>query len=148
MVTGNSPPAEIVLAPADQPPFAVELVVLEEDRWRVLSAPVRAVPDREDPKTLMQEMAEDPLPEQGAIILRGNRGLAIVHDLECRPSCRQRDVEQCLVQLFDHCRMAGLNAIAMEPLGTVHGELGREDVIAAIRRLSAGAVSRIWLIES
>ncbi len=138
---------EIVSAPEHEPPFAVELVVLEEDRWRVLSARSRATPERRETETLVADMTAEELPATGDLVIRGNRAFAIVHDLEASPTTDAQSIRRCLEKLFDHCRENRIQSIAIEPLGAVHGSITVSEAVELIESFDVRPVERIWLLE-
>lgn len=136
----------IIRAPADQPPFPVELVVQEEDRWRVLSAPAALSPEHSTASEIIAVMADDTLPPTGTLMTAGNTVLAIVHDLEQHPTTSIEIVQVTIGKLIEHCRRRGIRAIASDPLGCVHGELDEGEVLAAFQSLGRETLERIWIV--
>ena len=139
---------EIVIAHPESPPFEVELVVLEEDRWLVLSTASTATTEREETETLVRSMEMAALPETGELLIRGNRARAIVHDLDRDPTTDKAIIVRLLERTFEYCRNEGIRSVAIQPLGSVHGQL----TTAAFLRLlddaaSHRCVQQIWVIR-
>ncbi len=138
---------EIASSPADSPPFPVELIVLEEDRWLVLSTDNRIRPVRQPVEVLIEDMQQDVPPDRGTVLVRGNRLLAIVHDLDQQPSTTPDIVRASLNRVFEYCEQHGVRTIAMQMIGHHHGHLTRADFIQLLGGIDKGSVNRIWLLE-
>lgn len=138
---------EITVSPPDAPPFAVELIVLEEDRWLVLSAKSRLVPERRPTEELVASMRAASVPDVGEVLFQGNRALAIVHDLETIPTFQASALTIALQRIADHCREQGIHSLAMQPLGAVYGPLSIDEFRETLQAMDLGPVARIWLIE-
>ena len=114
----------ITIAPHHHPPFPVQGLVLEEDTWFALSSSPTIPETPEHPIRVMTDAwaAEPALP--GSVHIRNRhpfRLLAIVHDLSQDPTWRAEWIEEALRRSLEIARERGLQALGIEPLGTVHG---------------------------
>lgn len=137
--------------PADgTPPLAVDAVVLEEDRWLVLSAPPEVPPSSEHPLRLFTALVEAEPAALGAVVVRPGRPtrlLAVVHDLDREPSCTLDDVRTALEAVVRVCAERGLHRLALPVLGTAHARLERDAVLGVMAGVLAGApyIQALWL---
>jgi len=139
--------ARITVSPAHEPPFPVELIVLEEDRWLVLSATTRLLPERRETDELVAAMEGAAISEPGEVLFRGNRALAIVHDLDLTPTFQPAAMESALRHIIEHCDVHHIQSLAMHPLGAVHGPLSINEVRETLLGMDLGTIERIWLID-
>jgi len=114
----------VTIAPHHQPPFPVQGLVLEEDTWFALSSSPKVLEPSEHPIRVMTDAweAEPALP--GSVHVRDGhpfRILAVVHDLSLDPTWRVEWIELALRRSLEVARKRGLQALGIEPLGTVHG---------------------------
>ena len=145
---------QVVMAPREQPPFAVDAIVVEEDTYLVLSADPRAgEPHPEHPIRVMTSLLEVEPKAPGTIVVRERAPLefaAIVHDLDEEPSWR----EEWIVSSLDHAlpkRSEGSSARSgLEMLGAIHGRIERPRFLQllrqALQRCDPRRLERIWLI--
>lgn len=140
--------------PADGPaPFAVEAVVLEEDRWLVLSAPPVIREHVEHPLRIHTAVAEATARALGEVVVQGAhpaRLLAVVHDLDRDPTVELADVVRALAAVMALCAARRWSRLALPLLGRRHGRLDRAAVLAATAAALAGAahVTAVWLVTS
>ncbi len=132
------------------PPLMVDAVVLEEDRWLVLSAPPEVPESREHPLRLFTALVEAEPALLGSVVVRPGRPtrlLAVVHDLDRDPSCTLVDVRAALEAVVRVCHQRGLHRLAVPLLGTAHARLDRGEVLGEIAAVLAGAphVQAVWL---
>lgn len=143
--------AKVVAAPRARPPFGVDAVVVEEDRFCVLSAPPVVRDVRTHPIRLMTGLMELEPAAIGSIrMIRANptRVLAIVNDLDCQPTTRPEWVRGAVSAMLAWSRAEGVRRLGVELLGSVHGGLDPavslrilEDAISA-----HGDLERVWLV--
>ena len=145
--------AAFTVAPYHSPPFRVQGLILEEDTWFALSTPPRVRQPRSHPFRVLTEAWEaEPVPP-GSVHIRGSnpfRILAVVHDLGRDPTWRLDWVEQALRRSLAAAREQGLEAVGIEPLGSVHGRLPTEDFDILLERVVTCAAApplRVWRIE-
>ena len=146
---------QVVAAPKETPPFAVDAIVFEEDTFLVLSAD----PTVRDPKvplvrimtTLIETQPETP----GRVLVRGKTPLmllAVIHDFHQEPSWKEEWIETALKGIFQESERRRLGSIAIPLLGTVHGALDKGSAVGLIGRvIGQGALQhlrRLWLIVS
>ena len=142
----------IVAAPDDTPPFSVGALVVEEDTFRLLGDyPPRDV--REGYGRLIREMAaQEPAPVGSVRIGRGRpmRILAIVHDLDQQPSCREAWVTRALDCVFREVDRKAVTALALPFLGTRYQALSPERFLLLVQRSlehrALRHLKRVWLI--
>lgn len=138
-----------ILAAGNKPPFAVDAVVREEDRWLVLSAPL-IIPERapDHPIRLHTELAEAEARPLGAVVMRPGQLLAVVHDLDRELSTTIADIELALANIVECCEKNRLKRLGIPLLGTLHGKLPRAEVLASIARALAKttAIEAVWLM--
>jgi len=121
-------------------------MVFEEDRWLVLSSGNLALPVRAPTTELVRDMEAAEPPLLGTLLVRGNQGLAIVHDFERDPSFTIATLRDVFHEVFEHCRQRGIEAIGMQPLGSRHGPLSHPDFEAELRASLLPALARIWVM--
>ncbi len=142
---------QIVTAPAQSPPFACEVFVREEDRGLVLSASTTVV-ERGDTlghlsNLLDADSVADP-PPVGELVTRGQRWFAVIHDLDCSPSTGEDVVLQALLTTVAEVDRLGIDSIALDALGSMHGVLPQCWAIDAASQILAAScsLSRAWIV--
>ncbi len=143
----------VVRGPEYRHPFTVEAIVAEEDTCLVLSTPVDLIVSPEHPVRVMTEVhAASPFVPGRVVVRPGSplRFLAVVHDLDQEPSCREAWVVSALDEVIEKAEARGLRAIGLPMIGTLHGDLSPERFVVLLRdALQRGAptsLQRIWLI--
>lgn len=139
-------PAVVVAA---EQPFPVEVMVFEEDTWRVLSAGnhIREIrqPLQELEAAAVQQQAHQP----GDLVRRGNRWFAILHDFDQACPFQAEAVDVALQTLVRQIAEAGVTALAIQPLGACHGPETPAQAADRIRRQPwPDCLERIWIIDS
>ena len=130
-----------------------EAMVVEEDTCLVLSTPVDLFVTPEHPVRVMTEVhAASPLVPGSVVVRPGSplRFLAVVHDLDQEPSCREAWVVSALDEVIEKAEARGLRAIGLPMIGTLHGDLSPERFVVllrdALQRSAPTSLRRIWLI--
>jgi hypothetical protein len=144
----------VVMAPREQPPFAVDALVVEEDTYLVLSAdPRTGEPHPDHPIRVMTSLLEVEPRDPGSIMVRDRFPLefaAIVHDLDQEPSWREEWVIRALDRALLEAERRHLRSIGLEMLGAIHGRLERPRFLQllrqALQRIDPRRLERIWLI--
>ena len=129
------------VAPRNEPPFAVDALVEEEDTYLTLSAEVMLRLPGEHPVRVMTEAHRSREELPGSVVVRSGRPLrllAIVHKLDEAPSWRETWVASALKEIVDEVDRRALASIGLPLLGTVHGRL------PAARSLRRGSPSSRW----
>lgn len=107
-------------------PFALDARALEDDRFHVLAAD-RAFREPAGPPLLVHTQALEAQPARpGAVIGLGTRPrtlLAIVHDLDESPTCREAWVADAYRSITHLARAEGLRHLSLPLLGTRFGGL-------------------------
>jgi hypothetical protein len=142
----------LVVAPLDEPPFAVDAIALEEDTWLVLSADPEFRPVAEHPIRVHTAVwqAEPAVP--GSVVVRQGRPLellAVVHDLAQDPTWREEWVGQALQRVLREAERRTIAALGLPILGSLHGAMSAAGFLArleeAIAAVSPDSLPRIWL---
>jgi hypothetical protein len=144
----------VVMAPREQPPFAVDAIVVEEDTYLVLSADARAgEPHPEHPIRVMTSLLEVEPKQPGSIVVRDRAPLelaAIVHDLDEEPSWREEWIVSALDRALAEAERRQFRSLGLEMLGAIHGRLERPRFLQilrqALQRSDPRRLERIWLI--
>jgi hypothetical protein len=142
-----------VAAPDDQSPFPVQARAEEEDTYLVLSAPTTGVRQAEHPIRLMTALWDvDPLEPGSVVVKPGNplRLLAVVHDLDLDPTCKEDWVAQAMGGIRQEVLSRGITSLALPLIGCIHGRLPA-DLFAGLlsvwfRQESALPLKRLWLV--
>jgi hypothetical protein len=142
--------AHLVVSSPDHPPFPRDTLVFEEDTYLVLSAEAVIRYTEEHPIRLMTALFNQQSLEPGSVIVRGNRLLAIVHDLDCEPTCCEQWVRRALHACFKKADQLGTRALALPLLGRVHGRIpctrSLTLILEAVGAASFHSLGRIWLM--
>ncbi len=141
---------KIVPSPPSQPPFSVTATLFEEDTWRVLSADPTARPETTHPVRVMTDMLFDREAEPGSVVVQGNRWLAIIHDLDRDPSCKELWIRQALERVMQIAADRACQTLALPLLGSVHGCLNWQASLKLISECLTSGVAytmpeRVWL---
>jgi hypothetical protein len=145
----------VVAAPKSDPPFDVDAVVYEEDTFLVLSADTTNTPVIEEhPMRLMTRLIETRPEAPGSIRIKGRKRpyqiLAIVHDVDRDPTWREEWVMQALEKVLKEAQKRKFRALALQPLGTVHGKMKEASfmklLLSALKSTPVPQLKRLWLI--
>ena len=144
---------DIVAAPKDTPPFSIDAVAVEEDTFLVLSADPKVRDPHMDLVRIMTNVINTRPEKPGTVLVRGKHPLlflAIVHDFNQEPSCKEKWIVSALNEIFRVTESRDLTSIAIPLLGTLHGSLKKQRFIVllsrALKRVSVSHLKRIWLI--
>ena len=142
----TDPGPEIVVSA--RPPFAIEMMVYEEDRWRILSAGNHIRDIREPLNELESKMTEQRSHDPGELIVAGSRAFAILHDLDrTTPFCDDA-LTRVLTALAIEAQAAGWFSIGTQALGHVHGPLSLDESVLLISAWQwPASLRRIWIDE-
>ncbi len=148
------PPIHIVASPAESgPPFPVDAIVLEDDTYHVLSAEPRARAVYGPLGALLSEASQiEPKAPGNVVVRRGSPlcFLAVVHDLDQEPTCREDWVIHALASVFNQAEHRKLESIALPFLGIEHGAVDEfrftELLDLVIRDSGLEHLKSIWLI--
>lgn len=146
---------ELVEAPLRRAPFRVDARVVEEDTWKVLSAPPPVVPASEHPIRVMNRAwAAEPEILASVHVEAGDplRLVAIVYDLDADPICTPETVATVLEQILDRVDEHEVEALALPRLGAAHGRFPSrrfdELLAGSLQRMKPSTLCRIWLVQS
>lgn len=146
---------DITSAPAEEPPFSVGALAVEDDSYLVLGAdPAFREPVEHVLRVMTAAHAADPV-EPGTVVVRPGRPLrlhAVVHDLGRTPTWSEEWIESALRKLLETAGDRRLRALGLEPLGCRHGNLELDRFLAllegAIKAAQVRSLKRIWLVVS
>lgn len=115
----------------------LDVVVVEEDTWLVLSTSPELEAPVESMDRVMGELQRFEPPQPGTVRVRRGQPLelvAIVHDLEQTPSWREEWIATALERVLNITRRKRLKRLAMPLLGSVHGRFPPERFVALLRQ--------------
>jgi len=145
-------PLQIVSTPESASPFEVDAVAFEEDTYLIMSAARQVIEPQEHPIRIMTEAINFKPAPVGTILIRGQnplRFLAIVHDLNHRPSWKEEWISGALGEIFRLAEQRQLHRIALQPLGTIYGQLTIERFAvllgAVLKSTAFDFLTHIWL---
>jgi hypothetical protein len=127
--------------------------VLEEDTWFTLSSAPTLLEPTEHPIRVMTDAWDAEPAQPGSVHVRDRhpfRLLAVVHDLSADPTWRVEWIEEALRESLEIARERGLEALGIEPLGTVHGRFPVADfdqLLARVLRDSPAPGLDLWRID-
>ena len=144
---------DIVAAPKDSPPFSIDALAVEEDTFLVLSADPKVRDPHMDLVRIMTNVIKTRPEKPGTVLVRGKHPLfllAIVHDFNQEPSCKEKWIVSALNEIFRVTESRDLTSIAIPLLGTLHGSMKKQRFIVllsrVLKRVSVSHLKRIWLI--
>lgn len=143
----------IVAAPEDRPPFPVDALVLEEDTHLLMSARAEIRAPAESFGKLVNDMADFQPLAPGTVLARGNaplRLLAVVHDIDRRPTWREAWVDRALAGVLQEAARRRLESLGVPVLAGRHGSMAAGRFAALLRRAlerrSPGRLRRLWIL--
>ena len=146
-------PLRIVAAPQSSAPFEVDALTFEEDTWLVMSAEPKIGDLPEHPIRLMNDLHKARPKSVGSLVVQGRnpmRFLAIVHDVNHDPTCRQEWVQRALNAIFREAERRKLRALGLPLIGTLHGKLVPQHFAElfsqALLQAPLKHLRRVWLI--
>ena len=144
---------DIVAAPKDSPPFSIDALAVEEDTFLVLSADPKVRDPHMDLVRIMTNVIKTRPEKPGTVLVRAKHPLfflAIVHDFNQEPSCKEKWIVSALNEIFRVTESRDLTSIAIPLLGTLHGSMKKQRFIVllsrVLKRVSVSHLKRIWLI--
>lgn len=140
----------------DRPPpgFTPDVEVLEEDTFRVLSAPaeLRHEVIEEPFETLVERMAEVRTTPVGSVIERQAvplEFLAVIYDFDADPVISAQAVRSALSGIMALAARRHAHRLAIPLLGLAHGKFSPADCVRILRELldegRGGEIHSIWL---
>lgn len=128
--------------------------VLEEDTWKVLSAPPPVLPASEHPIRVMNRAwRAEPETLASVQVASGSplRFVAIVYDLDADPICAPETVARVLEEILELAEEHDVHALALPRLGVEHGRFppARFDELLgeALHRTTPSCLRRVWLVQ-
>ena len=140
----------LLAAPETEPPFPVDVRMVEEDTWRILSPPPELPMPSEHPVRIMTDLIEDRPSLPGSVLVGRHQWRAVVYDLDDDPICREDWVAAAFEQTLRRARERGCRSLAVPLLGATHGPLTHlhalSILLAALRRAPRSQCPhRIWV---
>lgn len=143
----------LVMPVADDALLDVDAVALEEDTFLVLSADPTPRETHENPESLMRQVSTFEAQPLGSVLVTGKNPLqflAIVHDLNQEPTCREEWVVSALQEIFHQAERRRTRRLALPMLGTVHGSLTPRRFVdlfeTALAESNVEHLERIWVV--
>jgi hypothetical protein len=144
----------IVAAPVYSPPFPVEAATYEEDTFLIMSPGSGETGEAQHPIRMMAELESFRPRKVGSVLVRKGpplRLLAVVHDVNREPTCREQWVEKALSNLFQKADQLGLRSLSMPLLANRHGRLPIDRLALLLSRIlqtrSSGSLEQIWVVS-
>ncbi len=145
--------ALVVVPIAEGALLDVDAVALEEDTFLVLSADPIPRETHENPESLVRQVSTFEAQPLGTVLVTGKKPLqflAIVHDLNQEPTCREEWIVSALREIFHQAERHRTRRLALPMLGTVHGSLTPRRFVdlfeAALAEASVEQLERIWVV--
>jgi hypothetical protein len=108
---------------------------------------------QEHPIRLMTDLLEAQPKSVGSVMVQGRnpiRFMAIVHDVNQDPTCREEWVQCALNEIFREAERRKLRALGLPLIGTLHGKLVTQRFAGlfslALLQASLKHLRRVWLI--
>lgn len=141
-------------APPDAPPFPVDVVVAEEDTWRILDAEQEVRPPAEHPLRLLNDLMTAVPLLPGTVTVVGEKMplklLAIVYDVGEDPCTRPEWVAAVLAETFAIAARQGGAAMSLPLLGMRYGRFPLADFIrlltGLLREAGERRLRKLWLV--
>jgi hypothetical protein len=131
------------------PSFDIDVQVVEEDTWQVLSADTTAREIDEHPIRLMTELIEQKPLAVGDVHISGPRWRVVIVDFDQEPVCQPAWLRLSLKHLFERVEEQDIRSLSMPLLGIQHGHIPVNDSLAllldTISPLQLEVDCRIWL---
>jgi len=132
-----------------KPLIPIDVQIIEEDTWQVLSADASARETDEHPIRLMTSLIDQqPLPV-GEVIVSGHRWKAVIADFDQDTMCKREWIDLALQHIHQLTRVKRVKSLQMPLLGYKHGWLTSEEslesLVYSIRNNKPLQVKRIWL---
>ena len=143
----------VAAAPQDTPPFAVDAQTFEEDTNLILSTEQIIQEPKESVDELVREMVHARRPRPGDVVVKGGRPLrllAVVHDIERKPTWREEWVAKALGGVFREAERRRVHSVAIPILGAIHGSLETGRFVELLAEALAGAqakhLAKLWVV--
>lgn len=147
--------SQLVFAPREGiPPLDPDAMVFEMDVDLILRVDREPRPVRETTAQLIEAMQEPARHRPGTVLHEGEDPLvllALVHDLDAQPSCREAWVRDAYDRVLKVCGAREIQRLALPLLGTVHGRLDAERSQALLETALADAPrppAAVWIMGS
>ena len=132
---------------SSQTPFPVERSVVEEDTYRVLSAPNIALEHRVSTGELLHAMQEAESFEPGDVVRSGQYLIAIIYDLEAELLSSESIVRLALTRVLEICAEEDVRSIAMDSFGHRAPQISNSWFLDLVKKLSVhhATLEKIWI---
>lgn len=145
---------EVVAGGARRPPFALDALVMEQDRDLVLDAGADVRAPAAPLAAVVSAMAAHRPPPAGTVLVDGSsrpaRVAALVHDFSAEPPFDAAWVAAALEALWSQAAARGWRAVGLPLLGSVHGPLATDEALALLERSLWRArpprLARLWIL--
>ena len=143
----------IVAAPEESQPFPVEAMTYEEDTFLIMSADPEEIHPEIHPIRLMMELEDFKPKKIGSVVVKNGRPLrllAVIHDVNHEPTCRDGWVEKALHAVFREVERRGIQSLGMPLLATRHGRMPCSRFAQVLGRVLAQteikSLKRLWIM--
>lgn len=143
----------VIAAPLEEPPFAIDARIFEEDTYLVLSAPADVPDVRGSPIHLFHALWNlDAVPTGTVVVKQGTppKILAVVHDLDRSPTVLEAEVSAALKAAFTEAARRNWKRLALPLLGSVHHGITEEASLRALAKAlpEATSIEGLWIITA
>jgi len=132
------------------PQFSIDVRLVEEDTWQVLSADSSARVIDEHPIRLMTGLIDQKPLSVGDVLANGSRWQAVTMDFDQQPVCRADWLTLTLEHVLQKVEEKGAHSISLPLLGVNHGDISCDISVAlfidAIKAFRFSSACRIWLV--
>ncbi len=143
----------IVAAPQESPPFDVAAMTREEDTFLIMDTDPDILPVETHPIRLMAELENFKPCAVGSVIVRKGRPirlLAVIHDVNEEPPCREIWISQAMQNIFREVERLGLRSLGMPLLAMRHGRLPIKSFARllgqALSEAPLASLQQLWIV--
>jgi hypothetical protein len=145
---------EIVIALQNKRPFHIDALVVEKDRYQVLSGEQKELNEDGVDGSKIEKDAQEITPKQpGDCIVSGENPIrfnAIIHDLDQTPTWKEEWIAKALANIFHEISQRQISSIGLPVLGSVHGNLSTSKFAAifniALKEATIAHPLKVWIM--
>ena len=127
-------------------PFPIEVMVYEEDTWRVLGAGNHIREIREPLAELTHQATLQRPHTPGELVVRGTRWSAILHDFDRPVTWVAGAVDIALAEVGRQVAEAGTESLGIQALGHFHGPENQQAAVERITRYPwPTCLKKVWV---
>jgi len=140
-------------SPHEEPPFEVEAVVIEQDRFLVMTPPQSIIVRPQERMDQLITAALNIRPyDIGTVLIQDTHPLtllAVIHDLDNEPSWHDQGIIKTLTAIISVCEQRSLHALAVPLFGTKPALFHTLSLVQqVISTTDHHCLERIWLVTT